>query len=71
MTTATWPVPYYNRVQKAYPIRGNLNRPEERRIFADRHHNVRVLRPTRHCIPEQYTEGSEIDQTRPRESEDE
>lgn len=25
MSTPTWPVPYYQRMLKAYPIRGNLN----------------------------------------------
>ena len=26
MTTAQWPVPYYNRKFKAYPVKGCLNR---------------------------------------------
>ena len=30
MTTATWPVPYYNRKIKAYPVRGYLKREKKR-----------------------------------------
>ena len=36
MTTSQWPVPYYNRVEKAYPVRGCLNRRQIRHFRSHR-----------------------------------
>ena len=44
MTTASWPVPYYNRTVKAYPLRGQLNREEERHLLHVGQQDVQLLR---------------------------
>ena len=46
MTTASWPVPYYNRTVKAYPLRGEMMREEERCFQHVRQQNVTLLRRT-------------------------
>ena len=38
MSTPTWPVPYYQRLVKAYPVRGTFRcyyRKEERKLILD------------------------------------